>query len=229
MAHTDPGPLLAQPALHEIVADSWKNLGPALGFMLALLARSNRPGLWVRTPLAEQDTGQPYAPGLLGLGANPANILLAQAENTRAALAIMEEGLSVPALGAVALCLPTACPVYDLTTSRRLALRAGQNGIAAYVLRPARVQKDRPALPPSAAAFRWHISAHPAPHANENISRTNSLPPLIWQVTLSKSRACAPGHWTMSWTHETHSLSVVATPAQRTAGAAPHTSRTHAV
>ncbi len=219
---TSPLQLLGQATLHEVVPASWQEAGAALGFIMAAIGQQAGPCLWLRSPQTEKDLGQAFGPGLHHFGVNPNQIMIATARHDKDVLGIMEEGLSEPALTNVIAALPANSVHYDLTASRRLALRAKEHGVRAVLIRTG------PRLAPSAAHYRWQISARPHQarntHQTHNAHKTHraahqpapSFTP-AWQVGLVKSKQCAPGRWAMSWNHETHSICVDALSADGSA------------
>lgn len=195
-----PLTLLGQSSLHELVPTGWKDSGAMLGFALGALSLTVGPCLWVRTPVTERDLGQPFGPGLSTFGFDPNRLLIAQAKHDQDVLGIMEEGLSEPALGTIIAALPANSTRYDLVASRRLALRAKEHGVRALLIRIGT------GINPSAAQCRWQITARP--HRTPTHHHTAPTFTPRWHVALTKSKQRAPGHWHMSWNHETHSICV---------------------
>ncbi len=204
-----PLKLLNHASLHEIVPASWKDTGAALGFLLGTLGHETGPCLWVRTAKTESDLGQPFGPGLSSFGIDPNRVLMAHARHDKHVLGIMEEGLAEPALATIIATLPANSTQYDLTASRRLALRAKEHGVRALLVRTGT------GITPSAAHYRWQISARPHRPPTHNQTAPRFVP--RWQVVLTKSKRCAPGQWHMSWNHETHTLCVDALSADGSA------------
>lgn len=221
LSHTIPANslrrLLKNAVLHEVIPQSWKDNGATLGFALAILRELNGPCLWVEAQSSQGDLGILFGPGLHAHGIDPSRFMFMHRLKHQHLLAAMEEGLATPELTAVIGILPAASTYYDLTASRRLALRAQKHSVPAFVLRYGS------GLNASAAHHRWEITCAPSACPNKNISETNKAFTPRWHVSLTKSRTHAPAQWTMEWSHETHSLCVAALSADRAADTA-HTS-----
>ncbi len=215
-----PLTLLGQTSLHEIVPTGWKDIGAMLGFVTGAVGQAGKasqpnktggaagPCLWIRSPKTERDLGQLFGPGLHDFGIDPNQVMIANARHDKDILGIMEEGLSTPALSTVIATLPANSACYDLTASRRLALRAREHGVRALLCRVG------PGLAPSATHYRWQIRARPQRPSGKQAAPTFTP---TWQVGLVKSKQSAPGRWVMSWNHETHSLCVDALSADGSA------------
>lgn len=179
---------LRRDALHEVFPAAAGDEAAATGFALALarIAGGGRPLVWVRQDMAGREVGEPYAPGLVEIGLDPARLVIVHAADAVAALRCAADALHCEGLGAVLL-EPWGQPrSLDLTASRRLSLAAGA-GVTAIALRPA----GRPC--PSAADTRWRIAAAPT-------SSQWSAP--VFAAELLRNRRGPAGRWIMEWNRD---------------------------
>lgn len=145
-------------ALHEIFAAATSDAASASAFalILALLGEPQGPIFWVRDEGAAQAFMRPFAPGLVGLGIDPATVLSVNAPSAIAALRAGADIARCNGVGAVVIEPRARVPQLDLTASRRLALAAEQSGVMVLLLRLG-------AEPvPSAAYTRWQVSSAPS-------------------------------------------------------------------
>lgn len=168
--------------VHEVAAAS-EQVGPAMGFGAALLARlaqPGRPAVWIGR------AGELYAPGLAGYGLTPDRLVVVGARRDADILWAMEEVLRSRAAAAV---LGEASEL-DATSARRLQLAAEAGGVTGLLLRPAGHR-----VPATAAVTRWVL--RPAP------SRTGEGMPGIgvprWHAQLRRCRGGRPGEWLLEW------------------------------
>lgn len=187
---------LPRGALHEIGGAAERDLAAQsfAAVLLGLLARDGRPVFWIAP-----DEGA-YAPALPGFGLDPAQVTVAHARRPADALWALEEGLRCPALAAVL----AEGPAPDFAQSRRLQLAAGESGVTALLLQPA-----RDPLPASAALTRWRVAAAPSTpegHESETVGETvgDTVGPARWRLDLLRARGGRPRHWWIEWSHETH-------------------------
>lgn len=125
----------------------------AFGLGMALRAAAGRPIVWGLHEMMSQEAGRPHGPGLHEMGVSPHDLLLVRARNIQALLAIGEESLRSPVVGAVLLSAWGEAKTFNLTASRRLALAAETGGATVFLARAG-------AAPcPSAAQTRWAISS----------------------------------------------------------------------
>ena len=148
---------LARAALHEVFAGD-EGSGAAAGFtlLLARLGCGAKPIVWVREDRGERGHGRLYAPGLVELGADPAQVILVTGPDALAVLRASADIVGCGSVGAVVIEPWGKAPALDLTASRRLALAAARTGVLTLVLRSGAT----PA--PSAAMTRWSVSAAPS-------------------------------------------------------------------
>ncbi len=203
IASSDPAttlPAPERPTLSELFPASARD-GGVTGFLLAQVTRG-KPLLWVQERMAVIEAGRIYPPGL-GLS----DLIHVTARDARAALWAMEEGLRCSALGAVIGEIWGDPRTLDFTATRRLAVAAERNGVAAFLIRLGGHANL------SGARMRWRVASAP--------SLANALDPkapgaAAWDTELFRARGFAPGRWIVG--HETSAdrLSVVAAAADRT-------------
>lgn len=143
---------LKRGACHEVGEGA--NAAPAHAaaatlFTAGVAARLPGPVLWI-TPARDL-----FAPGLACAGLLPERVIHAEARDTRGVLALVEEGLSAPALG----CVVGEVRSFSLAASRRLQLAAERSGVTCLILmRWASEWEGQP----SAAHSRWRIASAPS-------------------------------------------------------------------
>ncbi len=190
--------------LHEIAAP----LADAAGVGFAAFLAGRRPGpiLWCRSRRAVLEAGEPYGPGIAGLGLMPDRLILIESTKPADLLWAMEEGARAKGLAAV-LCEGVKA---DLTASRRLQLaaEAGQGLVLLLSegLGPASAQS---------ALTRWHVaSCQSAPDAGGP-----GRP--CWHLELRRCRGGGrPCDWTVEWDEAEHSLSMIPADSGQTLAAA---------
>ena len=168
--------------LSEVFAAAPRD-GGVTGFLLAQVARG-KPLLWVQERMAMLEAGRIYPPGLGG-----ANLIHVDARDARAVLWAMEEGLRCSALGAVIGEVWGDPRALDFTATRRLAVAAERNGVAAFLVRLGGHANL------SGARMRWRIASAP--------SRAHPFDPkapgaAAWDAELFRARGFAPGQWRVS-------------------------------
>ena len=193
-------PVPERPTLSELFAASPRD-GGATGFLLSQVARG-KPLLWVQERMAMLEAGRIYPPGL-GI----AELIHVDARDARAALWAMEEGLRCSALGAVIGEIWGDPKALDFTATRRLAVAAERNGVAAYLVRLGGHANL------SGARMRWRVASAP--------SLLHPLDPkapggATWDAELFRARGVAPGRWVIGHEKSADRLCVVAAAADRT-------------
>jgi protein ImuA len=184
---------LRRNALHEI-RGGLPEIGAATGFASALLSLvpDKRPILWILEGASEREGGLPYGPGLVRFGLDPARLIVVRVRRPGEALWAFEEGLRCRGLAAAFAEIRGNPRKLDLTASRRLALRAGENGVMGLLLR------QSGAAEPGAALTRWHVLPQP------------SLPPAgfpagighsAWRLRLERNRSGVTGVFDLEWDH----------------------------
>ncbi|WP_202900665.1 ImuA family protein [Sphingomonas phyllosphaerae] len=169
---TDGG--LRLDALHEIAAatPSLRDDAAATLFVAGIAARAWGPILWV---VRRRDL---FAPALAQSGLLSKRVIHAEADDDAGVLALMEEGLRHPALGAVIGEVRRASPA----ATKRVQLSAARGRTVALLLkRPARGSGD-PFAVSSPAATRWRIGTVPM------VGTTRPR----WEVTLARQADGAP-------------------------------------
>jgi protein ImuA len=191
--------------LHEIAAAAGDAAGAA--FVTGLIGRRGLKGpiLWCRTRRTALDGGNPYGPGIAGLGIAPDRLILVEAARPADLLWTMEEGARVKGLAAVV--AEGAAP--DLTASRRLQLAAEAGGGLVFLLQSGRQTA------PSTALSRWFVSSAPSLPDAGGPGRPS------WRLELWRCRGGGrPGAWMVEWDDATLSLSMVPAFSDRSLAAA---------
>ena len=125
----------------------------AFGLGMALAVAGGRPIVWGLHEMMAQEAGRPHGPGLHEMGLSPRDLLLVRTRDVQTLLAVGEEALRSPAVGAVLLSAWGEARAFNLTASRRLALAAETGGGTLFLARAG-------ALPcPSAAETRWSVAS----------------------------------------------------------------------
>lgn len=176
-------PCPTRPTLSELFAASPFDAG-AVGFLLPQLTPG--PLLWVQERMAILEGGRVHPPGL---GALAGELIHVEARDARAALWAMEEGLRCQALSAVVGELWGDPSSLDFTATRRLAVAAERNGVAAFLIRLGGHANL------SGARLRWRIASAPSlPHPLDG--KAPGAP--AWDAELFRARGAAPGRWTVA-------------------------------
>lgn len=209
---------LAFGALHEVLTAESRDAGALIGFAAALVARRLAVGdgrvVWIDTGSGRRDGGDPYGPGLHGLGLDPGRIVRVAVERPEEALWAFEEALSCRGTAAVIGEIPGTPRVLDLTATRRLALRAareeGDRGTLALLLRPGGGAQA------TAAATRWRVSprrSRPFDGFGAGLGRP------AFRLELDRNRDGRLGTFDIEW--DPHDRRFAALPANPGARAAP--------
>jgi protein ImuA len=190
------------PTLSELFAEHPRDGGWA-GFLLAQL-KARKPLLWVQQRMAILESGRIHPPGLPGL-----DIIHVEARDSREALWAMEEGLRCSRLSAVIGELWGDPLVLDFTATRRLAVAAERNGVAAFLIRLG----GHASL--SGARMRWRIASLP--------SAANPLDPrapgaAAWDAKLFRARGAPPGRWSIANDRAAGAFRLVAASGSRALG-----------
>ena len=185
-------PAPAGATLSELFSANARDAGTS-GFLLAQLPRS-KPLLWVQERMAMLEAGRIYPPGL-GLP----ELIHVAARDARTVLWAMEEGLRCSALGAVIGEIWGDPAALDFTATRRLAVAAERNGVAAFLIRPGGHANL------SGARMRWRVASAP--------SGPNPLDPKApgapaWDAELFRARGFAPGKWSIACDAQSQELVV---------------------
>jgi protein ImuA len=168
--------------------------GGATGFLLAQLPRG-KPLLWVQERMALLEAGRIYPPGL-GLP----ELIHVAARDARSALWAMEEGLRCSALGAVIGEIWGDPKALDFTATRRLAVAAERNGVAAYLIRLGGHANL------SGARRRWRVASAPS-LAFPLDPKAPGAP--AWDAELFRARGVAPGRWSIACDAQSQTMRTV--------------------
>jgi len=151
--------------------------------------------------MAILEGGRIYPPGLPF-----PDIIHVEARDARSALWAMEEGLRCAALGAVVGELWGDPRALDFTATRRLAVAAERNGVAAWLVRFGAT----PNL--SGARMRWRVTSAPS-LANMFDPRAPGM--AAWDAELFRARGVAPGRWAVVHDGEADHFHLVAAAGDR--------------
>jgi protein ImuA len=190
-------------ALHEVTPQAHGDTPAAFGFVVALLGRvmarehdptnKARPVLLVSSSRALADHGRPHGHGLQHLGLDPTRLILLETRNEMQALWAIEEAVR----SAVPAAVMGAIGKFDLKTSQRLQLAAGEAGLPLVLLLPAQAREA------SAAATRWRIGA-----AGATRDRFGLMARTRWKVRLERCRNGRTGDWLVEFDHAAYRFSL---------------------
>lgn len=173
---------LALGALHEAQGAGIEAETCAIpaAFLAKILARmpTAKPVFWI-SPVADL-----YAPGLIGLGFDPARLIQLRSASDDEALAAMETLLRSKA----AACVVTEAGKIGPLAGRRLQMACLGSGCTGFILRRWPHGK-RAAEPVAAAVTRWRLG--PSPSAKDGHAPGRPR----WHVELLHTRAGPPGEW----------------------------------
>jgi protein ImuA len=180
------------PGLHEVAAAPGDPARAA--FIVSLAGRRPGPVLWCRSRRTALEAGDPYGPGIAGLGLAPDRLILAEAAKPAELLWAMEEGARAKGLAAVV--ADGVMP--DLTASRRLQLAAEAGDGLVLLLATGRQSAA------STALTRWFVASAPSRPEADGPGRP------CWTIELWRCRGGGrPGTWIVEWDDAALSLSVV--------------------
>ena len=190
--------------LHEIAAaygDAAKT-----GFAMSLIGQRPGPVLWCRSRRTALEGGDPYGPGIAGLGLLPDRLILVEATKPADLLWAMEEGARTKGLAAV---VADGVSPPDLTASRRLQLAAEAGDGLVLLMATGRQNTS------STALTRWFISSASSRPEADGPGRP------CWKIELWRCRGGGrPQDWMVEWDDAALSLSVVSQMADRPLAAA---------
>jgi len=191
---------LRRDALHEVAASDYSNMGAAMGFTTALVARFAEvsplaPVLWCEGSHAPFDFGGLYGPGLASFGLDPARLVIVTPSRDVELLWTLEEALRLGAFAAVVGEIDAGARAFNLTATRRLQLAAEEGGAPALLL------TGHQSVGASAAVTRWRVAAAPSPVDLPLRDRQMQFPGRpCWHVTLERCRGAERGaSWSMEW------------------------------
>jgi len=186
------------PGLHEVAAAHGDAANA--GFAISLIGRRPGPVLWCRSRRTALETGDPYGPGIAGLGLSPDRLILVEAAKPAELLWAIEEGMRTKGLAAVVADGVTP----DLTASRRLQLAAEAGGGLLFLLASGRQSTV------STALTRWFAASVPSRPEADGPGRP------CWKIELWRCRGGGrPRDWVVEWDDAALSLSMVPQVADR--------------
>ncbi len=201
-------------ALHEFQPAAHGDLAATVGFAIGLLVciLRTQPGFVLWTEAAHQAfrDGALYPLGLAAMGADPDRVIEARGPKSKDILWALEKGLENAALTAVIGVLPENDRAYDFTASRRLAMRAAENGATALLIRSTTLSDIS-----TAAETRWSVAAAPSAPQHRVAGTIAGVGVPCWRLDLTKSRRGTPGSWRVEWDEETLSFRLAALLADR--------------
>ncbi|MGH2341508.1 ImuA family protein [Segnochrobactraceae bacterium EtOH-i3] len=193
-----PGGGLPCGRLHEAAGGGRDaNDGAAVAaFVAGIAARTTGAIVWCVT------RADLFPPGLAAAGLAPDRVLLVSASEDRVVLAVMEEALRSPGVGAVV----GEVSGLSLTASRRLQLAAETSGAIGLALRRSRRAAEAGTFgEPTAATTRWRISTLPSGRLPvPGVGRSR------WRVELLRVRGGEPAEFILEATDATGRLSLPA-------------------
>jgi len=168
----------------------------AFGLGAGIQAADGRIVVWGLHEMMGMEAGRPHGPGLHEMGLAPSDVLLVRAPDIQTLLAIGEEALRTPAVGAVLLSAWGEAKALSLTASRRLALAAETGGGTLFLARAGAT----PA--PSAAETRWSVQAAASTPLEGGAPGRPSF-----SVTLLRRRGGGEQRsWTLEWDRDARSF-----------------------
>ena len=189
---------LCRGRLHEVMAVEREDAGSVAGFaaMLALRAGEGRPLLWLRTEVAERQSGRLYATGLGELGLDGGAVLVGLVADDAALLKAASDAARCAGVGTLLVECWGDSRALDLTATRRLMLAAEASGVTILLLRMAATEN------PSVADTRWRVKAAPSvPLADDTTEGAPGHP--VFEIELLRRRAGpADVAWRVEWNRD---------------------------
>lgn len=191
----DGFPKLAGGLLQEVFTDSVRNGGASLAFALGqaktLLQAQRSAVLYVQLASDAQFFGLPYGPGLVSFGFEPAQLLIVRTAEMAEFLWVAEEALACQAVAGIVADVGGEPGPLDFTASRRLSMRAAENGASLFLLRYGSGRES------SAAHLRWHVSPHGAARKRHD---RNAPGQARWRIRLEKGVTDRQrAEWLLEW------------------------------
>ena len=186
-------------SLHEVRCSLTRDIGAATGFVAGLMTDCMKPLqgriVWICDPACRLDGGQLFPAGLSMFGLDPSRLLLVRPTDIKTALWASDEAAKCSDLAGVVFQVKGNPARFDMTATRRLMLKAQQNGLFVCILRQGGGEEA------NAAATRWHVRARPSaadPHLEKGIGL------LRLDLALERNRNGHTGHWTIAWNQLEH-------------------------
>ncbi len=193
-------------ALHEVRCSLTRDIGAASGFLIGLLAGclQHRHGriVWICDPACHLDGGQLFPAGLSMFGLDPARLVMVHPADFKAALWASDEAANCSDLAGIVFQVKGNPASFDMTATRRLMLKAQQNGLFVSILRQGGDEEA------NAAATRWHVRAQPSA-ADPEFERGIGL--LRLNLALERNRNGQTGHWIIAWNQQKNGFEHVPT------------------
>lgn len=184
-------------ALHEVRCSLTRDIGAATGFLTGLLAgcMRQRQGriAWIRDPACHLDGGQLFPAGLSMFGLDPARLLVVHPADLKTALWAVDEAAKCKDLAGAVFHVKGNPARFDMTATRRLMLKAQQNGLFVCVLRQGGEEEA------SAAVTRWHVQAAPS---GGDPDLENGIGLLRLGLVLERNRNGRTGQWAIAWNQQ---------------------------
>ncbi|WP_422372455.1 ImuA family protein [Hoeflea sp.] len=188
---------LACGGLHEVRCELARDIGAGTGFALGLAALAAGHGrergsriVWINDPAARVDGGGLFPAGLAQYGLDPGAMTLVEPRDLQEAMWAADEAAGCNGLAAMVFHIRGNPARFDITATRRLLLRARENGVLALVLRQSGQEEA------TAALTRWR--------AQTDVSGVDELDQrgvgaMRLSLTLERNRAGRTGQWLLAW------------------------------
>lgn len=182
--------------MHEFRCALARDIGSVCGLVIALLSRleDHRPIVWICDPATRPDAGRLFPDGLHYFGLDPSRFIHVQPASLSDAFWAAGESARIGGVAATIFQVNANPSAFDLTTSRKLMLRAQQGNSILFVLRQAGEAET------SSAATRWGVE--PALSLNNNEALNRGLGKMRLSLTLERNRNGRTGQWTVAWNPE---------------------------
>ncbi len=189
-------PTLPGGLLQEIFTDAVRNGGASLGFALGqaktLLTPKRVAVLYLQLASDAQFFGLPYGPGLMSFGFDPSQLVIVRTREMKDFLWVAEEALACRAVAGIVADIGGVPELLDFTASRRLSLRAVENGTSLFLLRYGIAREA------SAAHLRWHLTPQ---RSGRRLFDERAPGAPHWSLKLEKGKASQHNfEWPLEWT-----------------------------
>ncbi|NKN34893.1 hypothetical protein HFC70_00835 [Agrobacterium sp. a22-2] len=186
---------LAMQALHEIRCRHGRDIALACGFVLGLLSQlarghDGRRIIWVVDPASAVDGGSLFPAGLAQYGLDPGCFTLVAPRDLKSALWAADEAAACRDVAAVILQIKGNPARFGLTETRRLAVRARENGVFAGILRSSGEEEA------TAALTRWLVEPQASSASDDH---RNGIGCVRHILTLERNRNGQGGQWPVAW------------------------------